>query len=417
MNGLGKLVLIYILRLLVHLLYIFPIKYNRVIFSAYRGQQYSCNPKYISQKLQKLYGHDIEIIWAFNEPEKYAYLKKDGICLVKYKSIKRFFYEATAKVSINNIGSFSYLPLRKGQEHINTWHSGLDLETCGINEPNNNVLEKYCIGLSAKETTLFLSANKVFSDYSVKVQFGYIGTLLNCGLPRSDNLINGHAEDIRIKVREEFKIACDTVIIMYAPTWRYGGISEMPKIDYVALSRAMKKRFGNNYIIWNRSHHLVGETNSVGDEHLVDVTKYADIEELVIASDIMISDYSSVIWDGALQSNMIIQYVPDAQKFEKERGLYVPVGNWCIPVAFSMDELCAIVENADLQHGKACADKLLKMMGSYETGKASEICSQFIAKTCGINITNNIYTNYMEKCDSIPDNCLIYEMREKGKVE
>jgi len=393
------------------LLYIFPIKENQLIFNSYRGSQYACNPKYISEKLLQLYSGKFEIIWAFNEPEKFDFLKKQGIKVIKFNSFKRFYYEATSKISINNVGSFSWLPLRKGQEHINTWHSGLDLTSCGMNEPENDKLTRYSIGLSAKETTLFLSANRLFSEYSLQIQFNYKGTLLECGLPRSDDLINRNLFYLRNTIREKLQIAQDTIVIMYSPTWRYGGANAMPHMDYYMISQAMKKRFGENFVVLNRSHHLSSNTTYKGIEYVIDVTSYPNIEELVMISDIMISDYSSVMWDGALADIAIIQYTPDAEQYDKERGFYVPIGKWCLPVAYSLMELCKIIQEINLDTCKSNSKNLLKTVGSLETGEASLICCYWIADKCGIdNAHFTDYQKYIHIANELPNASIINKM-------
>ena len=149
-----KLAVIYVLRFVMRVLSIFPIRKNRIVINSYRGEQYSCNPKYISQGLQKMYPEKYEIIWAFKNPGKYYDLKKSGIKLVSFASIKRFYYEATAKISINNIGSYSWMPVRKGQEHINTWHGAVDYKKVALSEINNDAVMKKTLLMSARETTL-----------------------------------------------------------------------------------------------------------------------------------------------------------------------------------------------------------------------------------------------------------------------
>ena len=92
MKSLIKLIKIYILRVLLYVLNCLPMKKNRVVFSSYRGTQYACNPRYISEYLVKEHPGEYEIIWAFQKPEKYDFLKKDGIKIVGYNSLKSFYY-------------------------------------------------------------------------------------------------------------------------------------------------------------------------------------------------------------------------------------------------------------------------------------------------------------------------------------
>lgn len=416
MNGVLRLIKIYIMRILIRILYIFPIKNNRIIFNAYKGTQYACNPKYITEKLLELYRNEFEIIWAFDDPEKYKGKISTNIKMVRFSSIKRFYYEATSKVSINNVGSFSWLPLRKGQEHINTWHSGLDLECCGMNESANTLLIKYTIALSGKETTLFLSSNRVFSEYSVIEQFGYSGLILNAGLPRSDDLLNGRQYAIKEKVRQKLGISRNAVVLMYAPTWRYGGTDAMPEMNYKLLSQAMKETFGDDYWILNRSHHLTNIKEVENDKRVIDTTSYPNIEELVISCDILISDYSSVLWDGAVARKVLIQYAPDAEQFEKDRGLYVPVGKWGIPAFFSMQELCDAICSINLKVDTKYSEFLLTIIGSYETGRAAELVSKWIWDRCFESENENEYSQYLTVCSGKSDDTIIKKMNNNPLI-
>lgn len=415
MKGFIKILKIYIMRIVMRVFYIFPIKDNRIIINSYKGTQYACNPKYISEKLIELYPGKFEIIWAFNDPKKYRFLEKDGIRLIKFNSLQRFYYEATAKISINNIGSFSWLPLRKGQEHVNTWHAGLNMANCGMNHPDNDKLTKWSIGLSGRETTLFLSPNKVFTDYGVIVQFDYSGKMLNCGLPRSDNLCNEKSEMVRLKTRKALRISSDTVVVLFAPSWRHKGMV-LPKMDYKMLAKALECRFGNKYVIWHRSHHLTKGTDVEKMDQLQDLTSYPDVEELILACDILISDYSSVIWDGVLAGKSVLRYVPDAEDFEGR--LYVPVDKLCIKAASSMEQLCNYLKSLEFATEHKNAARLLKMMESYETGKAAEIVAAWIANKCNIPTKEELdFKLYMGNSNGIPNTGLLDKLKQYGDAE
>ena len=246
MSSVLKLLIIYIIRIIMYILRIFPIKENRVIFSSYRGYQYACNPRYISEYLINNHPGEYEIIWAFQNPEDYSFLNKDSIKLVKYNSLKRFYYEATSKFSINNIGSFSYLPLRKGQEHVNTWHSGFDMTGCALTEPRNDKIMCKTLKMSSDETTLFLSSNRWFSEFALAKEFDYYGEVLNYGLPRSDDLVNNNSILLRKKMRDYLGVNENTVIFMYGPTWRYGGVKDNPRIDLKKICETLENKFGDN---------------------------------------------------------------------------------------------------------------------------------------------------------------------------
>ncbi len=371
MKSLIKLIKIYILRVLLYVLNCLPMKKNRVVFSSYRGTQYACNPRYISEYLVKEHPGEYEIIWAFQKTEKYDFLKKDGIKIVGYNSLKRFYYEATSKFSINNIGSFSYLPRRKEQEHINTWHSGFDMTGCALTEPRNDKIMCKTLKMSSKETTLFLSPNQWFSEFALQKEFDYYGEVLNYGLPRSDDLVNQNHIKLEKKMRDYLGVKDDTVIFMYGPTWRYGGIKDNPHVDLLQVCEILEKKYGDNYLVIKRSHHLAKE--KVPDsKHIKDLTDYPNVEEIMPAVNIFVSDYSSLIWDASLIHSYVILFTPDVERYSVERTMYKPIYEWGYPVALTQEELNNRLMEVDLDKGKIQADNFLKKYGNYETGRASE---------------------------------------------
>lgn len=371
MKSIIKLITIYILRILMRILYIFPIKVNRVIFSSYRGYQYACNPRYISEYLIKNHLDEYEIIWAFQNPNNFRFLERDGIKIVNYNSLRRFYYEATAQYSVNNIGSFSYLPLRRGQEHINTWHSGFDMTGCALTEPKNDKIMCKTLRMSSDETTLFLSSNQWFSEFALQKEFDYYGKVLNYGLPRSDDLVNNNHLNLEKKMREYLGVKYDTVIFMYGPTWRYGGIKDNPHMDLLQVCTILEKKYGDNYLVIKRSHHLAKE-KIPNSKHIKDMTDYPNVEEIMPAVNIFVSDYSSLIWDASLIGSYVILFTPDVKQYSEERTMYKPIDEWGYPVALTQEELNARLMEVDLEKGKQRAAKFLDKYGSYETGKAAE---------------------------------------------
>lgn len=381
-KSLLKLLMIYVLRFLMRLISIFPIKKNRIIINSYRGEQYSCNPKYISQGLQKLYPEKYEIIWAFKNPENYYFLKENGIKLVKFASIRRFFYEATAKVSINNIGSYSWIPVRKGQEHINTWHGAVDYKKVALSEMNNDAVIKKTLLMSSQETTLFISANKFFSEYCIPTEFGYRGEILEYGLPRNDQLFFCNSEKARNKVIQKYDIDPNNMIVLYAPTWRYDPKQQITPLDLAMIRNSVEKRFDKKCTIIFRAHHITGSKGTVKEDYVVDVTNYPDTQEIMLSSELMITDYSSMIWDFSLTGRPCFLYVPDIETYTAERGFNITVDKWGFAMCTSSKELATAIERYDVEDYKKIVKNHHNMIGSYETGYATEKVCQWIYERC-----------------------------------
>lgn len=383
MKAIIKVCTIYMLRLLMHILYIFPVKNNRIVINAYRGSQYSCNPKYISEYLTRHYPGKFEIIWAFHNPDQFRYLEEQGIRLVKYNSIKRFCLEATCKVSINNIGSYSWFPVRKGQEHMNTWHGGFNIKKVGLDEPANSLLMKKTIQMSSDLTTILLSTSRIYDENIAVRDLGYRKPTFPCGYPRNDIIFRQKRGeiDLRPKVCRFLNIEEDSYIVLYVPTYRYDAGKELPHPDYKGIKNILTEQGKNKPVIVTRMHHLMKA--DMGDPELTyDATSYPDMQELLAVADCCITDYSSCIWDYAIMQKPVYLYVPDFEEYKKERGYHVDIYELGFPVAVNNEELLNAFARMSEDKGQAVAEKFIDVCGSYEKGNACEQICKFIYHTC-----------------------------------
>ena len=381
MNSKIKMAMIIGLRAMMRGMYIFPIKNNRVVINAYRGSQYSCNPKYISEYLEKNYPNTFEIMWAFNEPEKFTFLKERGIRLLKFNSFKRFYYEATCKYSINNVGSYSWFPIRKGQEHINTWHGGFGVKKCGLGEIANDELMKKTIQMSSDETTIVLSTSKEFDRDIAAKDLGFKKETMHIGYPRNDILVkqkNGKI-NLRNKVCNELGIMEKAFIVLYAPTWRYDVTKKLPPIEYNELVKVFEETTGKKTIIVTRMHHLM--RSNMGDaDATINATTYPDMQELLAVADCLITDYSSSVWDYSLMERPIFLYTPDIEQYTAERGCHVSVFDWGFPVCQNNDELLQNVRNMTEESGRIAAANFQQINGSYENGTACQQIAEYMVR-------------------------------------
>lgn len=364
-----KLVAIYILRILMRLLYFFPVQKGRFIFNSYRGSQYSCNPKYISEYLETLDNQNIELVWAVKAPEKFYFLKERGIKVVRYASLKRFYYEATAQGSINNVGSFSWLPLRKGQYHINTWHGGGCYKNVGMSEQTSSDVYKKTLRMTVNETTHFVSGSRFSSEVVIPKDFDYHGKLLEYGLPRNDFLVNGEWKNVRGRVCRDLGLEEHLFLVLYAPTWRYDMDEKISVPDFAKLKKAVKERFRTECVILFRAHPNLHSPVS-GD--FKDVTLYSDMQELLAAADMLISDYSSCIWDYSFTYRPCMLYVPDLNKYKSERGFVEDIYKWGFPVCVNDRELMKAILQYDEESNKTALQRHQKELGSLESGHSAE---------------------------------------------
>lgn len=359
--------------------FVFPIKNNRIFFSAYSGRQYSCNPKYISDWIEQNYKDEFEIIWAFNEPDAFSYLKNRNIKCVKFKSIKYLYYLLTSKIVIDNVESWSILPKRTGQYVINTWHGGGAYKGVGLKRKDTSeTLDKNMLRKNER-ISIYLSSSKVFSQMTLRESFQYNGKIMECGMPRNDLLIKNDENKKNI-IKEKLGINKKTGIVIYAPTFRHD-LKYKYMLDYEKTLNALKNRFGKEWIMLIRTHYYL-QSEKIESSRVKNVSDYPDMQELLLISDVLITDYSSSIWDFSLMEKPCFLFMPDYNEYIDEREFYTPIQDWPYPASFSMEDL----EDKIIKYDHEIAKKRILnhhiKLGICESGMASEIVGKEIVKLC-----------------------------------
>ena len=362
---------------------ILPIKKNRVIFDSYVGHQYSCNPKYISEgllKTKKLY----EIIWAFEKPEEYQYLKEKGIKVIRNKGLKFWFYRMTAKVTVTNVMWKNFTPVRSEQYEIQTWHGGGGGYKKTLADDKGQRKKKITLKRHLKNFerySLVLTSSETSLRTNARMAMKYKGVVLG-GTPRNDILINQNRLDIDVKVRGYFHISSDTKIALYAPTWRDGAEKKDFDIDYKGLKEKLSEKFGGSWVILRRFHWMAAGFFKENSADYVRAESYPDMQELLYTVDILISDYSSSIWDFSFTGRPCFLLCFDLEKFKDDRDFYNPINTWGFPVAQSNFELMEKISRFDQDIYLKTIDEQHKKNNSFESGHATENVCRIIESMC-----------------------------------
>lgn len=359
-----------------------PIRNNKIFLYSYYGSQYGCSPKYISEYIVKNYPDKYDVVWAFNNIES----KKDieGIRKVKTMSLKYFYELCTSKVVITNFRTTEMFKKRKNQYYIQTWHSSLRLKQ--IEKDAEDTLPKHYIEMAkvdSKKLDLLMSGCK-FSTDIFKQAFWYDGEIFEFGTPRNDILFRNDM-DLRNKIKEKLKIDKRKRIILYAPTFRKNNNLDVYNIDYSKIINKLKEKFEGDWIFLVKLHpHLISKSNElVYGENVLDVTKYDDIQELLSISDVLISDYSSLMFDFGLTKRPCFLYVPDLYDYIKsDRKLYFNINELPFIPVRSNDELAREITNFDdIKYEKDLANFFDKT-GSFEEGKCCEELEKKLNEVC-----------------------------------
>lgn len=365
-----------VIRFVLRVLYVLPLQKNRIVFESFSGTQISCNPYYIYKKLCTC-GKCLDLIWVMtsvNVPQ--------GIKTVKKNSLQYLYTLLTAKVYVTNNGPAIYIPFRKSQIVINTWHGGGAYKKCQISDRLGYIRAK----ITASMTTYLLSSSEAFTQYFASSILIPESKCINTGMPRNDVFFNQRESTLcSEKVNATLNIPIGAFVILYAPTFRG---NEHPAFDFILdvsmLVEAIKNRFGQKEImILFRCHYFLSQdyTSSSSDSHVVNVSNYPNMQELLCRADVLISDYSSSIWDFSFTYRPCFLFTPDLEEYQVQRNFYISINEWGFPIARTNAELKRLIENFDEANYKQAMNRHHQMLGSYESGNASEQTVQLILET------------------------------------
>ena len=351
---------------------------DRVSFIAFSGRQYSDSPRRISELLLKEHP-EIQQVWAFDEPEKFRFLEEKGIKVVKYKSLQYLYYVMTSKVYVDNAEFGSILKFRPEQMVLETWHGGGAYKRVGGHRIDVNQREQQHAVEKMNKITLFLSSSKAFTDFVIRDAYQYQGEVLECGLPRNDDLLHMDL-DAALRVRQTLSIPDGANVLLYAPTFRNSHSLDLYDVDFAALKAALERKFGGEWIIVLRMHYYLADKAMASQaDYLRNATDYPDMQDLLQCADVLLTDYSSCMWDFSLMHKPCFLYARDISEYRGERDFYTPIEDWPFPLASNNDELAQVIADFDKDAYHAAVDRHHEELGSTESGNAARQCAERIA--------------------------------------
>ena len=367
-----KLVIYWVL----HILYIFPIKKRNIYLISFAGKHVCCNPKYI-YRYMKEHNMPYNYIWCSNNRDG---INEKNVYFVKPNSLKSIFYMLTSGVFIANDQIPDYIPFRKKQMIIETWHGGglYKKDTYGDDLNTWYLVKNYLAQQKRKKLSKFISSSELFTKYAVSDFYLSEDKFVPYGMPRNDIFFdNVLINDINKRIRQQFKIDEKSIIVIYAPTFRNNvkNVKFCFSLNIEELEKSLIKKTGKNVVFFMRGHHsfeMCGISMDLDKKNVINVSNYPDMQELICTSDILISDYSSTLWDWSLTKKPAFIYAPDLEEFIDNRGFYMPIEEWGFPVAQTNEQLCSNIENFNKTTFINSMIKHHKTLGNYEDGFATE---------------------------------------------
>ena len=367
---------------------IFPVNPRKVVCMTFSGAL-ECNPKYVASELSRRGG--FEIVWLIGAVDHRARVRRARALGYRTSSIwspRGIYHIVTAGTWVDNAQMFLLdgMPSKRpGQRYLNTWHGSLGIKR--LESAGEKIRAR--IARAAAETDAVL----VNSDFEENV---FAETVfpktpkLRFGHPRNDVffLPEQEREAIRARVRSELSLAADERFALYAPTFReVAFFVDAGGLRFGDWAKTLAERFGGRWRIVLRLHPHDAQALAEGLISLPpgvdDVSSREDIQELLVAADAGITDYSSWIFDYLLGGGPGFVYAPDKATYDASRGFYYPLEETPFPVAETEDALCAAIRAFDAVAYAAKREAFLKARGCFEDGHASARAADWIETGAG----------------------------------
>ncbi|SEQ26802.1 CDP-glycerol:poly(glycerophosphate) glycerophosphotransferase [Streptomyces sp. yr375] len=309
------------------------------VFCAYWGRGYACNPAAIHAKAAELAPH-IRSVFLVESDQVHAL--PAGIDHAVIGSRRYWQVLARAKYLVNNANFEGAVVKRPGSVHLSTQH-GTPLKKMGVEQAEYPVVAAATGSFDrllgrVDRWDFNLSSNRLSTEVWER-SFPASYEMLEYGYPRNDVYYTATADDVR-RVRERLGIPAGRTALLYAPTHRDHQSGFHAQLDVEALCEAL----GDDFVILLRAHYFYDDARDrPRDERIIDVTGHRSSEDVCLAADALITDYSSIVFDYANLDRPIVVYADDWDVYRETRGVTFDfLGSAPGPVARTADELAAV---------------------------------------------------------------------------
>ncbi|GAA5423247.1 CDP-glycerol glycerophosphotransferase family protein [Tetragenococcus halophilus] len=372
---------------------VFPIQENLVLFETFNGKLPSDNPCAIYQELVKHVDKN-NLYWGIKKRElDEARRQYPELNLIPRFSVKWLWMTTRANFWVFNSRMPQWLKKNAGTIYIQTWHGtplkklGSDIQEVAMPGTNTEQYKNNFIFEASRWN--YLIAPNEYSEHIFKHAFQFQNDILETGYPRNDELVNNrNKQSLQNELKEKIIGKKEGRVILYAPTWRDDyfikkGIYKfyMP-FDLKKLLNCLDQE--DTLVI--RPHYLVGDSiDTEGFEDRVKVCVHENINELYLISDLLITDYSSVMFDFAILRRPMLFYPYDIAHYkEKLRGFYFDYNKVPGPIAEDEESFYDLLRQYSskkiVSHLTEQVENFARVYTSWERGEASKQIAELIEK-------------------------------------
>ncbi|MFV0246946.1 MAG: CDP-glycerol glycerophosphotransferase family protein, partial [Mycoplasmatales bacterium] len=296
----------------------YKVKPNRIFLESFGGNTFGGTPKVIYDQLKD--NKDYQIIVSLKKP-----IPNLNVKVVKRKTLKYYYYLATSKVILTNGRIMSLYIKRKKQVYIQTWHGTPlkhlvhDSNTAefpgGKNETYLKRFER------AKNQWDYLLTQNNYSTEIFKQAFNYEKEILEIGYPRNKKLYE-YTDLFIYRIRAQLCITKDINVMLYTPTYRDNIYKDNEHYQDMMLDLELLSQ-QQDIVVLLRTHYFVTKDLDLNKyKNIINVSDYQDIYNLYLASDCLLNDYSSTMFDYLILNKSIILFPYDYKEYMRLRGMY-----------------------------------------------------------------------------------------------
>ncbi|WP_165964853.1 CDP-glycerol glycerophosphotransferase family protein [Periweissella cryptocerci] len=310
-----------------------------VLFISFSGRKFNDSPKaiYDAMRADAAFA-DYNLVWAFNDPDQFPDV--DAAHKISANGLGYFKQLLHAKYWVANSSIERLVPFKHPHNiYIQTWH-GVPLKKLGPDEANLEFLVKHWFAKA--QFDVLLASSEYDADIFSRI-FPSSAKPTITGLPRSANLLRDRSAEIA-NLQDKLQLDIQKKTVLYAPTFR-----EYDSEFASALSQAAQEGLASEYNLLVRGHYFMNDNVVIG----IDVTEFADLNLLMQASDILITDYSSIMFDYAVLNRPIVLLQPDAEEYAAKRGMYLDPAELGLPIV--TDEMSLFEALGKVNHQELAA--------------------------------------------------------------
>lgn len=362
-----------------------PIQKNKVYVDNFIGKGYGGNPQYIVDEIlrRKL---DWDIVWAVNDIDTPM---PNGVRKVEYGTIACAREQASAGIWIDNVRNAHLVRKRHGQIYLQTWHGAFGFKR--VEKFAEDQLANEYIAAAKYDGSItdgILAENKYKIDqYEKGFWLSEKTEMLKVGVLEPEYNLSAEQLDARKgELRKQYGIDKDTFLILYAPTFRNVENVEVYNLDFKRVLDSLEKKTGKSCKLIVRFHPNVNVENVRGiidknDDRILDGRNFPREVERYIISDMLITDYSAVMYFFSLLHKPVFIYAKDYEEYKKERSLILEIKDVPYPFAQSIDEFEKYVSDYDELAYFEKIDEFYKRLEVYKVDNpAGEVVEWLIAR-------------------------------------